>query len=500
MVRLEEESHVTITDRALSANGAVCKWGSWSSHTTNADNINDGTETTYINNTSSLVSRPVVHCDLNDVPTIMGVGIHDSYNNTNFAISAKVWSSSNNTDWTERWSGDCPSNAWEVTITPTAARYWMVECTARDGPTWVVRTLHLFEDSYVAPQPPDGATLAELQQKIATQYPQLAVTWALLQGAPTNCDPALMLACIGLWNNWLLNQIIEGGTGGGECLYVEPDPNNQGLYDQADANLTTLSGAIDDLETLMNNEYLAIIGGDARSLTDVYDRIASCEATLSALVEAVAPDLKGAGGYNLTHIHDDLQSGISAIAANDNANTLAIRGLPGTNLRSILDTMTSSFTTQTNELRGPLGTTHDNLLSALAGVQSDTDDIQNTLSTLPSNSGVLRLWPGFDQVTMGAPVMVNAPTELNVNCHGVLVTVQGYPPGQSRQPAGAAVRFKGLGWLAFRSDLDDYGDLQSIQFDDCVIMCNGIAQAEGLAVYCKPGAILSIQPFTINGL
>ncbi|HEY9758870.1 MAG TPA: hypothetical protein V6C97_27120 [Oculatellaceae cyanobacterium] len=289
-------------------------------------------------------------------------------------------------------------------------------------------------------------------------------------------------------------------TQGGTLECPNTDPDNQAVFDRVVAAESYIDQAIDDQTVIINNEYSAIIGLDARSLTDVYNRVALAETNILNAISALQITLMGVGRRDLSEVFDYIGSSASAISVNDNANTAAIRGDPATDLRSLTTTMTTSFSTQTDELRGVSDLDHTDLGTSVQNVKDVADDILTAVLALPSNSGALRLWPGNAGVTYGAPTVVTEPTEINAVCHGVVVTVNSYPAGQSRMPAGTATRFKGIGWLAFRTDIGDYEALEQIQFAEAVILTRQLEQAAGMAVYCKPGAQLTVTPFTIDAL
>ena len=489
---------MAITDRALSANGCIARRGNWASHAVAAPLVVDADDETFESNVRDVSQRPVFWFDLGAVFTIMAVGMHQAGGNFNNSTAGKVWSSDDDSNWTERWSGQWPGWSFEQAFTPTAARYWMVESTAQQDMYWRPRTIHLFEDSYTGPQPPDGALANDLLQKVGTQYPLLWSTWSLIQGAPSNFDPITMLAIIGLWNNWLLNQILEGGTGGGTVECPNTDPNNQAIWDKIDALETQMDSRFDSASVLLMNYFAALMGDPPQSIPDVQSLVNDAWASLNTAISNAQAALMGAQGKDITDVYSALQSAITVLSTVSDNNAALIRGNPPTDLRSLLSTMMSSFTTQTGELQGYLGVDHSQLLNSLGSIQSDVDDIQATLALPLEASGALRLWPGNDGVTYGDPITVTGPVEVNALCHGVLVTVQQYPPGQSRMPAGNVTRYKGLGWLAFRSDLGDYDSLESIQFSDQVIITKQLSIASGCAVYCKPGARMTIRPFQLN--
>lgn len=488
------------TNVATLALGALCyRWanGALSSP---ASACIDENGTTYDTSNAPVNGDDGFYIVLPTTQTIMAFGFVQTNSSLYRATSVLVEYSYNNTDWNTAYNGSVGADDWEQVVTPVAARYWRWLPTNAISNGWRLYTLELWVDEYVNPQPPDGALTAELQQKVATQYPQLLATWALLQGAPTNCDPLLMLACITLWNNYLLNSIIENGTGGGTCLYVEPDPNNQAIWDKVDNVDTDLASGISAIAANDNANMATILANDngntAGLISHINDQtdlirgdLTDIALTLSTQFPAVLNAIAGAlndlsilvsGEHTQTrsYVHQDLFDPVAGVVRQVNDNTNAVE----------------------LSINGNVDAAEAAILAAIGDVQADTDDIQNTLSTLPSNPAPLRLWPGIGGVTWGTPVVMSAPTQITAACHGVSVEISAYPPGQSRQPAGSTIRHKGIAWLSFVNDAGDFEQLEQIQHSQSVILTRQLEIAAGLAVYCKPGCTLIVTPFTIDAL
>lgn len=487
---------------ALLSLGANCfVWRNGSKYFVNNTVPIDGDDGTWANTFAPADGDDGFWVDLALDKAIMGAGFIQSGEANRSCSSIRIFSSQNDTDWTLRYDGLVSAFDWDCAITPTLARYWRFEPSSYVPLGWRVATLRLWVDEYVSPSPPEGQLTTDLQQKIATRYAEIFTPWNLLQAAPTSCEPMTMLAVIGLWNNWLLDEIYQNmGSGGGECLYEVPDPDNQTIFnrivaveDQVNLRADGIDTLIGALATKINQleEYIFGIPPDhAYSLLDVVANHvndiniwiqtegADVVDQLTAQHTATKADLRGL----LDKDHSDLWNAVfdptwGAIRQiNDNTNAVELA------------------------IRNDVTAAKEAILAALAAVQADTDDIQETLATLSIPACLSFRWPGASGVTFGAPVPCVTPTEITATCHGVVVEVTDYPPGQSRQPGGATLRYKGIGWLAFRNDRGDYEAIEQIHLANQVIITRQLEQAVGMAVYCKPGATLLITPFTIDGV
>lgn len=491
---------MTMTDWAQRAQGAAIVGGILGGTLTDKPQVNDGDDQTGNAVTDGYQYLPLFKVTLTQARPIMAVGLHQGANNNYYATQFRIDYSTNDSSWTTVWTGYPSSNDYETEIVPTTARYWRIVGLAGVGTWFYVRTIHLWEDSYVNPQPPEGATLAELQQKVATQYAQLATTWALLQGAPTNCDPVLMLACIGLWNNWLLNQIVENGTGGGECLYVEPDPNNQAIWDKVDNVDSDLQSGISAIAANDNANMATILANDNGNTAGLISHINDQTALILAAIADVQATLDNQVVPAFSTITTQFWNLTQHVTSEHTDTRNAVYNQLFDPTTGVVRQVNDNTNAVELSINGNVDAAESAILAAIADVQSDTDDIQNTLSTLPSNPAALRLWPGLAGVTFGAPVVLSAPGQISAACHGVTVTIDSYPPGQSRQPAGSTIRHKGIAWLAFVNDAGDYEAIEQIHHSEQVIITKQLEIAAGLAVYCKPGCTLTITPFTIDGL
>lgn len=420
------------------------------------------------------------------------------------ATTAEVWYSLDNITYTQIYSGVVSGLDWQYACTPTLGRFWKFVFPTGGASFPRFCTVSVFEDEYQSPAPPVGQLESDLYYKIGSRGPEIAADWLLLQAAPANFDPLMMLAVIGLWNNWLLNEIYANG-GGGTVECPNTDPNNQAVFNRIVAAETQIGQDIDDLQTIMNQQYLVVAGDADHSLSDLYHRLESAENYIYQAVQNLEGLIKGLSGIDLTHLHDDLQSGISAIAANDNANTAAIRGDPVTDLRSLTTTMTTSFSTQTGELRGPLGTTHDAIAAAVGGVQSDVDDILEALATLPSTSGSGPVvYPGSATVQWGTPVEVQGEAIVSALTYGVngrmdgvaVLMLSGSPRVTDRQAAGV-LNYRYAGFMAFGDDYDHWDEPQYLNLDHRIYVGKGMRDPKLCLIAGSPGVTMQVTPWVI---
>lgn len=137
---------MTIFERSLASAGAVAKYGTFTTHTTNAPDLIDADPLTYITNYGALGTRKVLHVDLGGVYAISSVLLQHQGDHNNWATAVIVWWSNDNSTWTNgaEASGLVESNT--ITFEPISARYWMIECTAHTDEWWRVEQLALYED------------------------------------------------------------------------------------------------------------------------------------------------------------------------------------------------------------------------------------------------------------------------------------------------------------------------------------------------------------------
>jgi hypothetical protein len=292
-----------------------------------------------------------------------------------------------------------------------------------------------------------------------------------------------------------IRSTVDGLSGGGTCQF-----DDQPTLDAIAALDAVVDSGISAIAANDNANTAAIQANDNANtsglITHINDKIAlvlNDIATLQATIDNALPALESA----IINAISTLTTHVSTEHA-DTRNAVWWQLFDPTTglLRQVNDNTNAAELA----INGNIDAAETAILAAIAGVQADTDDIQLTLANLPSNPAALRLWPGLAGVTFAAPVVLSAPGQITAQCHGVTVTIDSYPPGQSRQPAGSTIRHKGIAWLAFVNDAGDFEALEQIHHSEQVIITRQLEIASGCAVYCKPGCTLTITPFTIDAL
>lgn len=462
------------------------------------DNLNDGNYGTRWASLSTPVALLWIKSTLTQARAITSVKL-SQYADGNYAATViRIEYANDDSSWYSLGTFNVTSWDQEFTFPETTARYWKVTATEGGTYNWNCWEMEVWGDDgggYPGGECDYDEILRDVwdqtggadKSSVLVAY---GIPYLIGTGSIYNYLAAILCRLNTLHDKVDLLEIAVG----------DHDPSNQLLMDKLNDIDGDLQSGITVIATNDNANTAAIEANDNQNTSALVALVNARTIDVTDAITATQEALAGVDARDLTHVHDDIASGISALAINDNANTALVRGDPATDLRSILDTMISSFAQQTVDLRGPLGTTHDELASAIAGVQADTDDIQLTLAALPSNPTPLRLWPGLSGVTFGAPVVLSAPGQITAPCHGVTVTIDAYPPGQSRQPAGSTIRHKGIAWVAFVNDAGDFEQLEQVQHSESVIITKQLEIAAGLAVYCKPGCTLTVTPFTIDAL
>lgn len=439
-----------------------------------------------------------IKIDLGAKYTISQFRLNQQPNNSQSAALYEIAYSDDGASWNILENHARAAYDETYSCTPTAAQWWRLTSLNGLSSNWAVRTWEIWGEVYSPPTELSCAsTTEEVIQHVWDNYYQDTFT------AIETLFPEWLYEEMDAWHIAFL--VFQAKKIICCCESMSAQLGNLTFDD------TDILNAISDLDAVVDSGITAIATNDNANAADIEENDNTNTSALIALINQRAGEIEANDNGNTSgligtinaardNVNTNVDTESSQIQSHMDVHETSAAGDRAAKYAATLAALTSGLAQQTTDLAGPLGTTHDDLATAIAGVQADTDDIQESLSTLPSMSGALRLWPGEDGVTYQPSVLVTAPTELNVACHGVLVTVNGFPPGQSRQPAGATTRYKGLGWLAFRSVERDYDQLESIQFAEQVIITKQLLQADGLAVYCKPGASITIRPFLINDL
>lgn len=489
---------MTQTNWATAANGASASASS--SYSTNTpDKMIDGQDDTWWR--SNIVPIGVaewVKIDLGQPRAINCIRFYQAINPANWVESYNLHYSHNNSDWSLLVEKLDSTGFDQDVLSETAARYWRIQPTTTSAGPWIVRDWQLiYDDASDLPQPDADSTVTELIRYVWENYYQdtfgaldtLFPTWDY-----DEMDCWHIAFHVGVWKS-VLSALEDMGGGGAECAF---DPTSiLAAIDAHDTNMDTQLGSAATVRTTIATDATA---DRLAKYNGQLDALSLAQLALTENIDNEHIDTRAAVNAARDTILVNNNSQTSVLAVNSNANKDTIIANANGNLGTLTNTITSGLAQQTVDLAGPLATTHDELMSAIDAVDQKATDIQAIVTALSSNSGALPAWPGGANVDLLDEVVVTVPTELEISCDGVIVSVTQYAPGQSRQPAGDVTRYKGLGWVAFRSDLDDHENLIAISMSHQVICPQVIAHPTGLAVYCKPGTRLVLTPFLISAV
>ena len=133
-----------------------------------------------------------------------------------------------------------------------------------------------------------------------------------------------------------------------------------------------------------------------------------------------------------------------------------------------------------------------------ANVDAAETAILNAIAAIPPAEEQGNFYPGASGVSLGSPTVISGAALISGPMHGVLVSITATPSGQSTQGAEGNTKYKGLGWLCFRS-ADGYGEpKQPLEISLGILKPMTLLQAASVAVYCKPGSSVTITPYTIQ--
>ncbi|HEY5915670.1 MAG TPA: discoidin domain-containing protein [Verrucomicrobiae bacterium] len=463
-----------------------------------ANNTIDGNDGTYWQPNGSDAYGRWVRIDLGQPQVIEQIRYRNYQNQNLLPASILIEASDDDSSWftVKNYAPTGLDETFSVNI--SYARYWRFTCTAHTASGWAVQTIELRSSGgqpvgeiACSSTPTDVMQFIwyNLYQEVFSSLSSLFPQWSF---APETAFQMAFLVYIARRTHCLEEAM---GGGGGDHI-----PSNQEIYDALAAHDTNLNTRMDSASTVRTTIATDATADRLAKKVEIVDAVNAAALGVEQAADLDRVSLEGsildAQGVLVTLVNQNT----SAIATNDNANKTAILNDAATKAAALTATITSGLAQQTMDLTGPLWTTHDEIFNAVTALNPRLTDIENAIGALPSNSGLPLPWPGLGGVTLGDPITITGPMEWEDECDGVMVSVLAFPPGQSRQPAADVTRYKGLGWLAFRSDLDDHEDLQGISLSHQVIVPKVIAHPTGFAVYCKPGTTLSVTPFLISAV
>lgn len=183
----------------------------------------------------------------------------------------------------------------------------------------------------------------------------------------------------------------------------------------------------------------------------------------------------------------------------------------------------AAITAAKESIKGPHDTSNSSLWDGMFdpnwGLQRTINDNTNAIETSINNNvdaaeaAILQLlgegvtaegggnfFPGSAGVTFGDPQTISGAALITGPMDGVLVSITATPSGQSTQGAEGNTKYKGLGWLCFRT-AEGYGEpKQPLEISLGILKPMTLLQAASAAVYCKPGSSVTITPYTIQAV
>lgn len=489
------------TDWALAANGSAAVDNGSRLGNIAAFTIDGNDATAFYSNLACNSGTPYVTITFAETHTIHVVQLKQLDAVNYQATIVEVLYSLNGVDYSSLGNHNIAGadDSWE--ITPLAARYWRIRSVNGGVNYWRLHTISLWDDGTSVPTPPNGSLESDAQYKLGVGGPRLQLPWlAYTQGGPLY-SPEYCNFVVGMWNNYLLNQIIAtlggGDPGGGEeltlgdiaTLFADQDAHN-------DIHFTSIYNSI-------GNEANAIRGLDQRNLTDVMaaihlatDNVDGDIVNLPNKIDGISSEISTIIGLQISQLSTDLQTVIGQARDDVKAwvtlnNTPLLALVAAEFAASIAATAASAASAATNSA--------EIVTDWAATIPDLVDDVGQILDLLQgqgqSDTGTPE-WPGVANVTFNPPWTISHADNIPGPMDGVLIDVQAVPNGQSRQAAAGSYRYKGVGWLAFMTDTNHWEPLQQIGCEHGVYVAQSLARASRVAVYCKPGTTLLIRPWT----
>lgn len=413
-----------------------------------------------------------------------------------FATSVKVQYSTDDVVWHDLEIYTCDTQAEEWDHPAVTAQYWKATSMAGGSQWWGVQLWEIWGDTAEATGTlPCDPTVGQVLQYVWDNTYQAAYDWLETLDPGVNFDPVLVFILASTVVSIQTSKAVlcGGGGPGGTCLFDDTDML---------AAIAALDGVVDSGISAIalndNSNTASIMAKLGASATSLEDQIAEGVQDGLDATFARGTDVISAVSAAQTHIETNDNSNTSGIVGTINAARDHVEADAAVKYAALTETVTDGLAQQTTDLAGPLGTTHDAILTAVQAIPDYGSTLQDILDALSAEVSTGNQWPGSANVQLGLSQQVTGPALLSIPMDGCLVTVEGVPNGQSHQTANGCTRYKGLGWLAFQSDGGDFEEMQTLHLNSQLFRPRDMLQAQAVAVYCKPGTTLTVQTYTIT--
>lgn len=386
-------------------------------------------------------------------------------------------------------------------IGPTMMRYVRIYPTIGGASLWYCYEVELWEDSWSKQVPPEEELQWDLGYKLGERYAEVLKAWSLWLNLAQGDDITIAMLTVLLWNNWLLDNIdqrlanLEQGGGGGD--HSTDDVYH--LLEQHDADEITRFGGVGTtvefyadrvqglgLPTIADLEvdHLMIAPDGEGGLKDLTGHIVE-------IAQQVSDGLTTQITTSETNVKGKVDEAVVTIDAWTTANNVPLTAAV------VLAIMTDLASTVTNAATAAVnsGTLLVGGIDQIARIIGLLGDVLEAIpDPVESDEGTPE-WPGVANVTLLPEWTISHAENIPGPMDGVLVNVITAPSGQSRQAAAGSFRYKGIGWLAFMTDTNHWESVQQIGSEHGCYVPHALAQATRVAVYCKTGATLTVQPW-----
>lgn len=401
----------------------------------------------------------------------------------------------NGTDWTTFYvETQNKQQAITVDFNAITARFWRVTSTTNEGGKWWVYTFAVngqWPTSHsLTPLPiPVDSSIEDVIQHVWDEYYQdtftaldsLFPTWDY---NPMDCWHIafhVFVAKMGLIS--IERTTYPVATDGTDLSAVEAalDDIAGDVYTTYTAMTSLIGTPTDDLATDIDGLVDRIGNVVTAGVAATSDDIENAHTATDALITNLDGDLVSHHNNNI-QLHADTRS-----AAQSYANTAGAATTAAIAALLALDAA----------LPLALQAEHDATQVAIATLYDAEEALSDLLQAVSGlSSAASGGFPGLANVTLGTPVVVTAPTYLDGPLDGVLITVNTAPAGQSKQVSGGVDRYKGLGWVSFKSDAGFFEPLQTLQNSLALFEPTGIISPSGVTVFVKAGSSLTVTPYT----
>lgn len=255
----------------------------------------------------------------------------------------------------------------------------------------------------------------------------------------------------------------------------------------------------------------AIKGLDNRSITQVYDLVDALQAGSNQDVLDWLNLYLGITGPTLAQL-GTMISDIAGVVPRSLQDVLdAIAAIPGTDLTAITNKLNliqpseaADLTTITNQLTTIDGNV-DDLENTLAAIRTGSNytfqDILDAIAAItpggPGESGpALSLWPGQENVTLGAELPLSDDLSVPGPLHGLLFTITDSAPRAQSYMFGAVASWARVGQCLFVTDRGDYERSQTFGIDRQILVPLTMEVAASALIRLNSNWSGTVRPWT----